>query len=370
MQQSQPTSEHPTVLEFLESTLPFENARELRIKILNAWKTFRPNSPCALLWKNPFTTTAELLIVDERETPDEMAFPVSDRTASLTASLPESNPVLNELNWIELEVERKSIGFLGLDEPSSSLASSEIVSATARLLAVSQSWENTLTEARLSSLAEYAAAAGHEINNPLAAIKGRTEQLIKGEQHPERQQWLQTIGAQTLRIRDMIGDSMLFARPPAPKFERLNLTELVESAISHFSDEFARRQISLWGNRHKMVPVDGDPLQLTQVVAELTRNSLNAMEESGKLIVDCLPEVIDERPFAILRMIDDGVGFSESERRFCFDPFYSGRQAGRGLGFGLSKAWRIIQMHSGQLILSNQKSDVTEFVISLPSTSE
>ncbi|MEW4487112.1 HAMP domain-containing sensor histidine kinase [Thalassoglobus sp. JC818] len=370
MQQNQPTSESSTVLNLLESTLPFNNANDLRVKILNAWMSFGAHSCYALLWRNPFTATGEALFVDETGNPDEIVFPTGSEESSLIASLPESSRLLKELNWTPLEVETKSIGFLGLSKSSSQTVSPELLSATARLLAVSQCWDDSLIEARLHSLAEYAAAAGHEINNPLAAIKGRTEQLIKGESHPERLQWLQTIGAQTIRIRDMIGDSMLFARPPAPQLERVNLTELVESTISHFSDEFTRRKISLWGNRHKNVPVDADPLQLKQVIAELTRNSLNAMEDSGKLIVDCLHEVIEDRPVAILRMIDDGAGFSESERRFCFDPFYSGRQAGRGLGFGLSKAWRVIQMHHGQLTLSNEKTDATEFVISLPSISE
>ena len=73
--------------------------------------------------------------------------------------------------------------------------------------------------AKLEALAEFAAGAGHEINNPAATIVGRVELLLKGETNPERRQALLTIGAQALRIRDMIGDLMLFARPPRPEPE-------------------------------------------------------------------------------------------------------------------------------------------------------
>lgn len=85
--------------------------------------------------------------------------------------------------------------------------------------------------AKLEALAEFAAGAGHEINNPVATIVGRTELLLKGETNPERRQALLTIGAQALRIRDMIGDLMVYARPPQPQPESLNLVEVVNEVV-------------------------------------------------------------------------------------------------------------------------------------------
>ena len=71
--------------------------------------------------------------------------------------------------------------------------------------------------AKLEALAEFAAGAGHEINNPLATIIGRAQLLLKDERDPQRRQMLLAIGAQAYRIRDMIGDAMLFGRPPSPE---------------------------------------------------------------------------------------------------------------------------------------------------------
>ena len=84
-----------------------------------------------------------------------------------------------------------------------------------------------LLRAKLEALAEFAAGAGHEINNPVATIAGRAELLLRNETQPERRQALLTIGAQALRIRDMIGDLMLFARPPKPEPQLLNLAQVV-----------------------------------------------------------------------------------------------------------------------------------------------
>ncbi|PWG73888.1 hypothetical protein DF186_20725, partial [Enterococcus hirae] len=76
---------------------------------------------------------------------------------------------------------------------------------------------------KLEAMAEFAAGAGHEINNPVATIVGRVQMLLKTEMDPERRQSLATIGGQAYRVRDMIGDAMLFARPPAPRPEVLPL---------------------------------------------------------------------------------------------------------------------------------------------------
>ncbi|MDF1743086.1 MAG: histidine kinase dimerization/phospho-acceptor domain-containing protein, partial [Gimesia sp.] len=75
---------------------------------------------------------------------------------------------------------------------------------------------------KLEAMAEFAAGAGHEINNPVATIVGRVQMLLKGETDPDRRQSLATIGGQAYRVRDMIGDAMLFARPPDPRPVSLN----------------------------------------------------------------------------------------------------------------------------------------------------
>ena len=63
---------------------------------------------------------------------------------------------------------------------------------------------------------------------------------------------------------------------------------------------------------------------------------------------------------------DDGPGISEAVRRHLFDPFFSGREAGRGLGFGLSKCWRIVTDHGGRVVVNNVEGGGAEFTIALP----
>jgi len=228
------------------------------------------------------------------------------------------------------------------------------------------SLEQRLRDAKLAALAEFAAGAGHEVNNPLASIIICAESLLRGESDPERRRLLATIGGQAYRIRDMIGDVMLFARPPKPAFEELDLAATVRHVISRFSGQAAERRITLAGDHDAVVTIQADRVQLSIVVSELLRNSLQAVEDGGTIRIDVRP--VDEAAGAdgLLIVSDDGRGLSEADRQHLFDPFYSGRQAGRGLGFGLSKCWRIVTGHGGRIDVSENARAGLTFTVRWP----
>ena len=135
--------------------------------------------------------------------------------------------------------------------------------------------EESLLAAKMEALAEFAAGAGHEINNPLAAISGRAQQLLKGEVDPERRRHLLTIGAQALRIRDMIGDVMLFARPPEPRPRLIDLADVVDEVIAKFDDDIGDSQLTVAGDRLEDLFVWADESQLRVVLSELFRNAIH-----------------------------------------------------------------------------------------------
>lgn len=206
--------------------------------------------------------------------------------------------------------------------------------------------DDALLRAKLEALAEFAAGAGHEINNPLAAISGRAQLLLRDETDPERRRHLITIGAQALRIRDMIGDAMLFARPPRPQPQTVNVADALERVQQNLAESLADRQLSLGGERDANVVVHADPAQLEIVLSELLRNAIRFAPAGSTIEVDVSR---GEDDTATMTVRDRGAGLSEIDREHLFDPFYSGRQAGRGLGFGLPKCWRIVTLHGGRI---------------------
>jgi signal transduction histidine kinase len=225
-----------------------------------------------------------------------------------------------------------------------------------------------LTELKLRALAEFAAGAGHEINNPVATIVGYVQQLLADERDPDRRHALSTIGAQAYRIRDMIGDCMLFARPPQPQPEPLELVAVVREVTARVASDAREALIDVGIVPGDVVPIFADPVQLRVVIGSLLRNSLEALAAGGKISIEARSVRETGRDMAVLSMSDNGPGLSPSDREHLFDPFYSGRQAGRGLGFGLAKTWRIVTLHSGRIEVTAPQSGGVTMTIYWPAT--
>lgn len=224
------------------------------------------------------------------------------------------------------------------------------------MTASSNDFEERLRDAKLAALAEFAAGAGHEINNPVATILGRAQQLLRHEQDPNRRRSLATIAAQALRIRDMIGDLMLFARPPAPQPRWVDLAALVTEIMPPLRELAEAAEIALQVEASTTSKAYCDPLQISVAVAALIENAIEASPRGSVVVVS----VAEREGLHEIAVEDRGIGFSETDREHAFDPFYSGRQAGRGLGFGLPKAWRIITLAGGTMTIESSSGESSE----------
>lgn len=274
---------------------------------------------------------------------------------------------------IPLTCDERCIGGVILLDNESSPArdslSDEWTEISARLLAQAVACSTSheqLERAKLRALAEFAAGAGHEINNPVAAISGRVQLLLKHETDAETRQALLTIGGQAHRIRDMIGDLMLFARPPAPEPEELDLCEAVHEVLDGLREVAEERSCRFDIDLPDRLPIRADRTQLGVVVSNLLHNSLNALENGGTVFVEARAQPDSDRRFAELAIADDGPGLSAKDREHLFDPFYAGRQAGRGLGFGLPKCWRIVSLHGGSIHVDSTPGGRTTFTVLWP----
>lgn len=210
----------------------------------------------------------------------------------------------------------------------------------------------------LEILAEFSAGAGHEINNPLATIIGRAELLhrrlsvaMSAGELAETRRDLRIIAGQAQRIRDMIGDLMLFARPPKPKFEAVDLRKLCVEAGRPFLEQAEKLSVTL---KLPMVGAEvrirADRVQVAVVLSELIRNALDAVSEGGEVSVHIDPGD-QQNSCAKLTVEDNGRGLTSYDHVNLFNPFYSGKNAGRGLGFGLCKCWRILDLHGGRITI-------------------
>jgi len=241
--------------------------------------------------------------------------------------------------------------------------SSSIPDQLARLAVLEAEFQHVLEVEKLEAMAEFAAGAGHEINNPLTVISGRAQLLLREETNPERQRALALISAQAMRVYEMIADMMLFARPPRPELQPVELIKLVDDIRADFLPRAAHQEtaISRTGEAGPIV-IQADPVQLSVALRAMCQNALEALGSGGHVEIGIQTSGGDVE----IRIGDDGPGIRPEERRHIFDPFYSARQAGRGLGLGLSKAWRIITRHGGRIDVASQPDHGATFTITLP----
>jgi hypothetical protein len=209
----------------------------------------------------------------------------------------------------------------------------------------------------------YQAAYGlsHELNNPLAIIANRASQLRRTV-GPTEQAGLDSIIDNARRGAEMLGDMMLVARPPQPQPRLWNLAELGRLIRSQSENWAGKRLVCidfLW-------PQDGscvvDAEQLQEVIWAILRNALEVSQAGQRVAIS---GKVDAESLTI-EICDQGPGMSPEAIQHCFDLFYSGREAGRGMGLGLAKARRLVDLAGGRLTADNRPGGGCRFSLSLP----
>lgn len=257
-----------------------------------------------------------------------------------------------------------------VDPAAEALVLRDAVQAAASLEASTQRFDSAVRENRLAGMRELAYGAGHEINNPLANIAARAQALLVEEADPERRRRLSTIVDQAFRARDMIGGLMVFARPPRPRREATEVGSLLAGVL-----ESSRPMAAVRGARLEYEPpvqpfaawIDGP--QVEEAVRAVVVNALEAVDPGGRVELSVMaadPAADDADAACLIRVADDGRGMDDETARRAIDPFFSGREAGRGIGLGLSKAWRLIDTNGGALDIESRPGQGTCVTIRLP----
>lgn len=224
--------------------------------------------------------------------------------------------------------------------------------------------ELRLRTLQLGALAELAAGAGHEINNPLAVISGQAQYLLHHETEPARQRTLHTIVGQARRIHEILTDLMMFARPSRPQKQPFDAAALAPEVAAALADLADQRRVRLTvQNPNQPVELLADPRQMRNALVNLVRNGIEAAPADGWVRIRLEMLVPDRLEWVVE---DSGDGPGPLQRDHLFDPFYSGRPAGRGRGMGLPTAWRLAHEHGGEVRFEPLAGGPTRFVLSLP----
>ncbi len=243
--------------------------------------------------------------------------------------------------------------------------------------------QNRLQDMKVAALAEFAAGAGHEINNPLAVISGQAQYVLKQmdwfdvptEEIENLSEYLtglrqkivpslQKIIGQTQRVHGILTDLMLFARPAIARPRALPLRDLIRDAVEPLLPLAQQRNIRWSGpDRFLDETVSADATQARIALTAILRNAIEAAPADGwvRLRINLRgSDAVD------LIVEDNGSGLNPAAREHLFDPFFCGRSAGRGRGMGLPIAWRLSKQQGGEVRFDGAHGGVTRFILSLP----
>jgi signal transduction histidine kinase len=217
---------------------------------------------------------------------------------------------------------------------------------------------------KLASLAQLVSGAAHEINNPLAAILGYSELLAAHQgMEPEQANMARKIGQQARRTRELVSSLLSFAQQSPGEKTLLDMGPLVQRALQMKMLRLENKNIRVENQiATGLPPIWGNINQLFQCCVEIIGNATDALEEvgGGSLVVSVYPEANE----LVLAFSDSGPGVRNPQR--IFDPFYTTKAVGKGMGLGLSVTYGIVQDHQGRINCQNLPEGGAVFVLRFP----
>jgi two-component system C4-dicarboxylate transport sensor histidine kinase DctB len=226
--------------------------------------------------------------------------------------------------------------------------------------------EQTLAQSsKLAALGEMSAAVSHELNQPLAAMKtylAGAKLLLQRKRPDEALSSFQRIDDLIERMGAITRQLKSYARKGGEAFEALDVRDALSSALGMMEPQLKRRKVAITRAVPKQpVMVMGDRVRLEQVIINLLRNALDATKDSAEPQIDL---ILSAGETAVLTVRDNGHGIDDLER--LFEPFYTTKAPGDGVGLGLAISSSIVNDLGGRLTARNAASGGAVFEVQLP----
>jgi signal transduction histidine kinase len=220
--------------------------------------------------------------------------------------------------------------------------------------------------ASVAAIAEMAAGAAHELNNPLAVIAGRAQLLQRTATDEELARQAATIDEQARRASQIVAELVQFAKPEPPKPVAIRLGDWVSRLCQHWQSrsELPASAVTVQLSDSKLL-IHADPGQLDEAAHSVIANAVEAMAPgTARLIINSPSCASDET--VVVSFGDNGCGMTPEVLRHACDPFFSSRPAGRGRGMGLARAARLLQVNGGRLWIESAPQAGTRVFFALP----
>ena len=222
---------------------------------------------------------------------------------------------------------------------------------------------------KMAALGELAAGIAHELNQPLQGIRGYTQELQATMTAPTDTQAasLHEIVSNVDKMAGIIDYLRVFTRKSIEKHEVTDLHSAIDESLKMLSRQFAARGITVQKDYGRDVPmIYANPLQLEQVFINLASNARDAIEATGRGRGNIWITTRPAGDIVEVRFTDDGCGMNERTKGKAFNPFFTTKEVGRGMGLGLSLSYGILSKLHGSIVVESEVGKGAAFLIRIP----
>jgi signal transduction histidine kinase len=219
--------------------------------------------------------------------------------------------------------------------------------------------EDLRQKEKLALVGQLATSVGHEIRNPLAALKGFTQ--LQHEKFPQEKEFYEIMENEIERINLIVNDLMYIGKPKSLMLQKHDIKELIQYVVIILNQIAHSNKVNIEVSIDTLPKVECDGNQLKQVFLNLLKNATESMPNGGSIRIS--GKVITEKQI-VISIEDEGQGIEEDKLTLLGQPFFTTKQDGNGLGLVVS--FNIVEKHKGKLIYSNVSDGGTNVDIYLP----
>jgi len=351
-----------------ENIINYEELYQLNTKIVS-------NIETGLLTTNPqgnirvFNPHAEYLTgmsqADVYDKPVKSIFPeLSHSIESLTET------IRGEFEYVTKAGLRMILGFSAAPFEETDLHSTSAIINFRDITGVRRMEEALKRADRLAALGELSARMAHEIRNPLAAMCGSVQMLAEqGSFGGNDGRLLEIVLRESDRLNKLITDFLAYARPPSPHKAVIDLKIMIDDMRLLLLSDSRFDQIEIVNRVPSHVQIQADFHQISQVVMNLLHNSADAMPEGGSIAIESRfvlsgADGFRKSPAVLVSVTDSGTGIDAETAKHVFEPFWTTKAGGTGLG--LAVIYRIVEAHGGSISVESPPTGGCCFTIMLP----
>jgi len=226
--------------------------------------------------------------------------------------------------------------------------------------------EEVARHKRLAALGKLSAGIAHEIRNPLSSIRGLAQFVYNSfSKTDERKEDLNTIIQEVDRLNKLVVQVLDFAKLQKPNLTRFSLNDLIGKITELFKLEIKDKQVKFNSELSPDISkIQADEDQVRQILMNVIINAIQAIPKKGEIKIKTEKAIFKGEPAIKLIIEDSGIGIPEKDFTQIFDPFFSTKDKGSGLG--LSIVYKLIEAHQGEIKVESKEGEGTKFVIFLP----